>query len=287
MQIEEMVSLAFLLVLSSGFLHSVWNLYTKRSLNKNVFLWFCQLAAILIFLPWAVMDITATSVSSTGYPFILLSMLLHGLYVILLAATYTVGDLSQVYPIMRGTSPLLVPLVAVLFLEEKLTYFGWIGVVLIVIGIVCLSDIKVKGNDLKSLKAPMLALAVGICIASYITVDKISLTYVSPVVLNEASNIGNLIALTWATFASKSLQREIRTNWRIILLGGLIAPGGYLLFLYALSLAPVSQLAPMREIGTVFGTILGVVILREKQGVRRILTSMLITAGVITLGIWG
>ena len=72
-----------------------------------------------------------------------------------------------------------------------------------------------------------------------------------------------------------------------MLLGGVIAPGGYLLFLYALSLAPVTQLAPMREIGTVFGTTMGIFILREKQGTRRIVTSILITVGVIILGIWG
>ncbi|WP_175532249.1 EamA family transporter [Paenibacillus sp. yr247] len=132
-----------------------------------------------------------------------------------------------------------------------------------------------------------MALAVVICIASYITVDKITLKYVSPVVLNETTNIGNLIALSWAVFVSKGLHQELRTNWRFILIGGLIAPGGYLLFLYALSLAPLSQLAPMREIGNVFGTILGIVILREKQGIQRILTSTVITIGVIILGVWG
>lgn len=284
---EEMVGLAMLLVLSSGFLHSVWNLYTKRSINKNVFLWFCQLVAILIFLPWTIIELTTSPINITGYQFILASMVLHGLYIILLAATYSIGDLSQVYPIMRGTSPLLVPLFAVLILNEKLTFSGWIGVILIVCGILFLSEIKLMGSDVNSLKAPLLAFAVGICIASYITVDKLSLKYVSPVVLNQATNVGNLIALTWATFVSKGIYRELRTNWKIILLGGIIEPGGYLLFLYALSLAPVSQLAPMREIGTVFGTIMGIVVLREKQGKRRILTSMLITFGVIILGLLG
>lgn len=282
-----MTGLAMLLVLSSGFLHSVWNLYTKRSINKNVFLWFCQLIAIIIFLPWIIIDLNTSFIETAGYPFILASMVLQGLYIILVAAAYSFGDLSQVYPIMRGTSPLLVPLTAVFLLNEQLTFLGWTGVILILCGILLLSDIKWVHNDGSSRKAALLALAVGICIASYITVDKIALGYVSPVVLNQATNVGNLIALSWAAFGSKGIHREMKTNWKIMLLGGLIAPGGYLLFLYALSLAPVSQLAPMREIGTVFGTIMGVVILREQQGKRRILTSMLITAGVIILGVWG
>jgi uncharacterized membrane protein len=83
------------------------------------------------------------------------------------------------------------------------------------------------------------------------------------------------------------MRKELRENWKIMILGGIIAPAGYLLFLFALSLAPVAQLAPMREIGTVFGTIMGILILREKQGVRRLLTSILITAGIIVIGVWG
>jgi len=282
-----MFGIAILLVLGSGILHSIWNLYTKKSLNKNVFLWFCQLVAIIVFLPWTIIEWNSSQMNGTGLMIILASMLLHGLYVILLAATYSVGDLSQVYPIMRGTSPLLVPLLGVTLLNEKLSFIGWFGVISIVLGIALLSNIKFKRKELSLSKAPLLALAVGICIASYIVVDKIALNYVSPVVLNEATNIGNLLALSWATFNSGGIRNELKANWKIMLLGGIIAPGGYLLFLFALSLAPVAQLAPMREIGTVFGTVMGIFILREKQGTRRILTSLLITAGVIILGIWG
>ncbi|MNI30451.1 4-amino-4-deoxy-L-arabinose-phosphoundecaprenol flippase subunit ArnE [compost metagenome] len=233
------------------------------------------------------MEWDSSQLSGTGLLAVPASIALHGVYVVLLAATYVVGDMSQVYPIMRGTSPILVPILGVTFLHEELSAVGWSGVALIVLGIVLLSNIKFKRNQLSSSKAPLLALAVGICIASYIVVDKISLNYVSPVVLNEATNIGNLLILSWAAFKSGAIKSELKVNWKIMLLGGIIAPGGYLLFLFALSLAPVAQLAPMREIGTVFGTMLGIGILREKQGNRRIVTSLLITAGIIVLGIWG
>lgn len=282
-----MFGIAILLVLGSGFLHSIWNLYTKKSLNKNVFLWFCQMIAVIVFLPWAIMELDSSQLTGTGLLLVLASVLLHGLYMILLAATYSIGDLSQVYPIMRGTSPLLVPLLGVTLLHEKLTVMGWIGVIAIVLGIALLSNVQFRRNELSSLKVPLLALAVGICIASYIVVDKVALDYVSAVVLIQATNIGNVLALSWATLRSGGIRNELKLNWKVILLGGIIAPGGYLLFLFSLSLAPVSQLAPMREIGTVFGTIMGIFILREKQGTRRILTSFLITAGVIILGIWG
>jgi drug/metabolite transporter (DMT)-like permease len=203
-----MFGIAILLVLGSGFLHSVWNLYTKKSLNKNVILWFCQLVAVIAFLPWTILEWDSGSWDGTGILIVLASMLLHGLYVILLAAAYSAGDLSQVYPIMRGTSPLLVPLLAVIFLQEQLSVIGWLGVVSIVLGIVLLSDVKFKRDGLSSSKAPLLALAVGVCIAGYIIVDKIALDYVSPVVLNEATNIGNLLILSWATFRSGAIRKK-------------------------------------------------------------------------------
>ncbi|TNJ56296.1 LuxR family transcriptional regulator [Paenibacillus hemerocallicola] len=282
-----MLGIAALLVLGSGFIHAVWNLYTKRSMNKHVFLWGCQLIAIAVFLPWTIMELDQVHYSSTALIVVSASMLLHGLYVVLLAAAYSVGDLSQVYPIMRGTSPLLVPLAGVFLLDERLSPFGWAGVALIVVGIVLVSGIRLERKQGTSLKAPMLALAVGLCIAGYIVIDKIALDYVPAVVLNEASNIGNVLALSWATFKSGAIRREIKINWKVILLGGVLAPAGYLLFLFALTLAPVAQLAPMREIGTVFGTVMGVFLLREAQGRRRLVCSMLITAGVVMLGLWG
>ncbi|MBP1990351.1 DMT family transporter [Paenibacillus eucommiae] len=285
-----MYGIAVMLVLSSGFLHSIWNLYTKRSVNKNVFLWFCHLISIVVFLPWTLLEWKTFEISSTGLLVVAASVLIHGLYMVLLAAAYSIGDLSQVYPIMRGTSPLLVPVAGVLIFNESLSVYGWAGVACIVCGIVLLSNITFKSSSItsfKDFKAPLLALAVGICIASYIIVDKIALNHVSAVVLIQATNVGNVLALSWAALSSRGLKKEWAINWKVTILGGVIAPGGYLLFLLALSLAPVAQLAPMREIGTVFGTIMGIFILREKQGIRRIFTSLLITIGVVILGVWG
>jgi len=102
--------------MASGLIHSIWNLFTKKSLNKAVFLWFCQWTAILVFLPFAIHEsLISQGILLEGWVLVALSMLLHGLYVILLAKTYSIGDLSQAYPIMRGTSPMLVPIIAVLF----------------------------------------------------------------------------------------------------------------------------------------------------------------------------
>lgn len=278
--------LAILLVLSSGFLHSVWNLFTKRSVNKNVFLWLCQWIGVIVYLPGVISSLFHdVPIKEEGYYFLFTSMILHGIYVVLLAKTYSLGDLSQVYPIMRGMSPMLVPLLSVIFLNQHLSINGWIGVLTIVVGIVMISGFRSGQHSFLSNKVILLAAAVGISIASYIVVDAMSLRYWSPIVLNEATNLGNGLALSFAVLRSGAIRNEWRINWKTVILGGVLAPGGYLLFLYALSMAPVASLAPMREIGTVFGTLLGIFILHEKQGKNRIMASIVITTGVILLGI--
>ncbi|SFA72267.1 Permease of the drug/metabolite transporter (DMT) superfamily [Cohnella sp. OV330] len=281
-----MFGIAVALVLCSGFLHAVWNLFTKKSGDKNAFLWYCQLVAVVVFLPWTLYEWEGSALRGVGGLAVIGSMALHGLYVRLLAAAYESGDLSQTYPIMRGTSPLLVPLAGVLLLHEELSAVGWLGVAAIVSGMLGLSNFRfVRGAP--SGKAPLLAFAVGVAISAYIVVDKVALGYVPAVVLNEATNVGNLAALTWIAWRSGHMASELRVNWKTIMLGGILAPGAYILFLSALALAPVTQLAPMREIGTVFGAALGLWLLKEKQGMRRLATSLLITTGVIVLGIWG
>jgi drug/metabolite transporter (DMT)-like permease len=118
----DMYSIAILLVVLSGLIHSIWNLFTKKSINKVVFLWFCQCAAILIFLPLTFHEMMVNVIDlGNGWVLILLSMLLHGVYLLLLAKTYSIGDLSQAYPVMRGISPILVPLIGVLVFELNLS----------------------------------------------------------------------------------------------------------------------------------------------------------------------
>ncbi|UNK19540.1 hypothetical protein MNQ98_05785 [Paenibacillus sp. N3/727] len=116
------------------------------------------------------------------------------------------------------------PLLGVTLLNEQLSAAGWIGVITIVVGIALLSNIKFRRNK-TSFKAPLMALAVGICIASYIVVDKLALNYVPAVVLNEAANVSSLLALSWAAFHSKGMRKELSTNWKIILLVGVIILG--------------------------------------------------------------
>lgn len=286
-----MFSLAIFLVIMSGLLHAVWNLLAKRSVNPVVFLWSFQWVAVVVYLPWALAAIGGHPVPMRGWMLLALTAAVHGTYVLLLANTYSLGDLSQVYPLMRGVSPILVPVLGVALLGERLSPPGWLGVGAVIAGIGMLGDwrrpLSPPGGTRLAPKATWLALGVGLSIAAYTTLDKVTLHDVPAVALNDGSNLGNLIALSWWAIRSRAIKIEWATHWKTIIMGGIISPGGYLLFLTALHMAPVARLAPIREIGTVFATILGIVVLKETQGRRRIVASGLIALGVMVLAIMG
>ncbi|NEW05056.1 EamA family transporter [Paenibacillus sp. SYP-B3998] len=286
-----MFIVALLLVLTSGLTHAIWSLFAKKSNNKSVFLWSITMLTTIILFPSFVKEMWFNPLTLQAYGLILLSALLQGAYALLLSRTYNAGDLSQVYPIMRGTSTLLIPIVSVLFLGESLSILGWMGLIIMISGFILLSGIV--RNHSKSplaavtIKPVLLALCVGVCTTCYVLVDKLNLQHISALTLLEVTNIGFVAALTPTVLASKQLRMEWKLNGKIILLGAILNPGSYLLFLLALTYAPVAHISPIREIGSVFATLLGIIVLKEKQGLIRIICSILITIGIILIGMFG
>lgn len=284
-----MLTIAFVLVICSGLMNATWNLFTKRSINKIVFLWSIHAIATILYMPTFVIELATKPISASGYVLMFISMVFQGLYFVLLARAYTIGDLSQVYPIMRGTGALLVPIISILFLDEHLSWVAWCGIAVLMIGIFNLSG---RGNSKAKEGVPfqsatrasiLTAFAIGLCITGYTLTDKLTLEHISPLALIQVSHIGYMFTLTWSAIRSKQISQEWQANWRTIGLGAIMAPGGYLLFLYAMDLAQVAQLAPIREVGIVFGTLFGIFLLKEKQGARRIVASAFIVLGVILI----
>ncbi|WFR62260.1 DMT family transporter [Paenibacillus amylolyticus] len=283
--------LPIILVLASGMAHAVWSMFTKRSLNKSVFLWSIMMIPTMILLPVLIVELAREPLSIPAYALLFLSMGLQAMYSWLLSQTYELGDLSQIYPIMRGTSTLLVPLIGVTFLGESLTLYGWIGIACMLGGFTVLSGVGSRdvttGSRVKGLKPVLMALSVGLCTTSYVFVDKLNLEHISPLSLLEVTNIGFVAGLTPALLASRQLRQEWRVNRSTIMLGALLNPGSYLLFLFALQQAPMARLGPLREVGTIFAAFLGILLLKEQQGKKRILCSIVIFVGILLIGMWG
>lgn len=274
--------MAIYLVILSGFFHALWNVIAKHSHTKIAFLLSIQYISFIVFAPIALPGFLAIQWDVKVLFILVCSMISHGLYFIWLARAYTSWDLSQIYPIIRGSSSLMIPFMAVFFLNESLTLMGWLGVISIVVGIIFLGDLHVKQSDYSPL---ILSVGIGACVASYVLIDKLSLAYASPITVNWIGTFGNLFALSFVAPGKSLLRFEWQKNKVWIGLGSILAPLSYLVFLYASNLSQLAQLAPIREIGTVFGVAFGVLFLKEKKGTQRIIASIIVTIGILLLGL--
>ncbi|MNI01697.1 multidrug efflux system protein MdtJ [compost metagenome] len=279
---------SLLLVLGSGLAHALWNFFAKKSEDKSVFLWAMFIPSTIVLLPTLLTELAQVSFTPKATILISLSLLIQSIYAWLLSNTYKQGDLSQVYPIMRGTSTLLIPVLGVVVLQESLPFWGWMGILSMLTGFIVMSGWSGRiGRSQTTMKPILFALSVGLCTTCYTLVDKQSLAYLSPPALLEITNIGFILGLTPTVLASGRLKQVVRNQWRTMLIGAVLSPGSYLLFLFAVQHTQVSYLAPLREVGIVFGTLLGLIFLKEKQGIRRIAASVIVVVGIIMIATSG
>jgi drug/metabolite transporter (DMT)-like permease len=287
-------TLAFALVLSSAFMHATWNFLLKRSHNKQVFFWcICAVGLVLIIIPavvFAVLDGITWQLAVYG----LGTMSLHGIYATAITRGYHLGDLSTFYPVSRGMGPALVPILAIMLLGEHVSVMGGVGIAVVLLGIYVIHIDSRIWRDLshpaRTILGPStrLALLTGLVIASYTLWDKNAVDHdVSPMTLNGFSMMGNFLALTPVVLAAGATA--VRDEWsrhsRSIVAAGVLAPLGYALVLFAMTTSRVSYITPVREVGIVIGTLLGVWVLGEGYGWNRVAGSVLIVAGVITIAL--
>jgi drug/metabolite transporter (DMT)-like permease len=288
-----MTSAAFALVLGSALCHASWNFLLKRSGHKIAFLWSFGAIAFAIFLFPALIYAAADGLGRDWLLFGIGTAVLHGLYGLALTRGYQVGDLSSVYPIARGMGPALVPLAAVLILDESVSVVAGFAIALVVFGIYILNIESFSPNDLmqpvRSLNRPAgrIALLTGALIATYTLWDKAALDHLPPVTLNQFAMGGHVLVLFPVVLLDR--VRPLAAEWEerrwSILLAGVLAPLAYVLVLAALTSSRVSYIAPAREVGIVVGALLGLLFLGEGYGRWRLSGSLLIVAGALTLGL--
>jgi drug/metabolite transporter (DMT)-like permease len=288
-----MTGVAFALVLASAVTHASWNYLLKRSTHKVAFLWSMALVSFVVFLIPAIVSLAIDGIDRNGIAFGCGTAVLHGAYGLSLARGYQLGDLSVVYPIARGMGTALIPLAAVLLLDETISPWGGAGIGLVVLGVLFVQLQSLHPRDLRRPlsnmggPATLVAILTGLFITSYSLWDKKALDYMSPVTVNEFSMIGYSLVMPVLVFreGTAALRAEWREGWRNILAAGVMAPVGYVLVLVALTTSRVSYIAPAREVGIVLGAVLGVLLLGEGYGRIRIFGSLFIVAGVLTLGL--
>jgi drug/metabolite transporter (DMT)-like permease len=284
---------AFALVLASAGLHATWNFFLKRSDHKVAFLWSMATVSFVVFIIPAGVFIYRDGIGWQGLLFGIGTAVLHGAYGLALARGHQLGDLSVVYPIARGLGTALIPLAAVLLLGETISGLGSFGIGLIVVGLLLVQIRSLGPGELRkqtravSSSATLMALLTGLFITSYSLWDKRALDYMAPVTVNEFSMLGYMVLMPPLVFreGSAALIAEWRERGKTILAAGVVAPVGYVMVLFALTTSRVSYIAPAREVGIVIGALLGVLLLGEGYGRPRIIGSLFIVAGAMTLGL--
>ncbi len=279
----------------AGLLHSFGNLLAKRGEDAQAFLWLALVAVAIVGLIPCVVFYTRFSapLPAVGWALVALSGALEALYYFLLGRAYQAGDFSLVYPLARGSAPLFATLIALAFLGERPSWAGAAGILLIVGGIYVL---HVPAFDRKGLVAPLaamrrgislLALLIGLVIASYSVVDKRGVSYTSPLgYLDLILTVSAILLAPYMLVARReAVRREwAKRRWRIVTTA-ICFVAAYLLVLVALQTTQVGYVASVREVSVVFAVLLGTVALREPFAEKKLLGSLLIFAGILSIAL--
>jgi len=279
---------ALTLILAAAFIHATWNLLNKRASGHATFTWVVAVLSAVFYAPVAVAAVLFWQ-AQIGWVEIGLmagSAALHTGYFVLLNEGYRAGDLSLVYPLARGTGPLLSSVAAILFFGERPSALALVGGLLIVLGVIVLTGSPEQLRQGRAKKAIIYALVTGTFIAAYTLWDKqaVSTFALAPILLDWGSNLGRALVLT--PFALRHWERA-RNEWRIHRFEtvgvALLVPLSYILVLTAMQFTPVSYVAPAREISILIGTAMGTRLLAERDVHRRLAAAGAMVLGVVAL----
>jgi uncharacterized membrane protein len=204
------------------------------------------------------------------------------------------ADLSLVYPLSRGIGTILVPILGITFLDEKITMVTLIGIVTIVAGIFIVywwgqvSKIAIDPSAFFKNPSIYYAILTGCAIAGYSVWDKLGIKYVNPLLYMYLLALGTAIGLTpymLLKHSMKSVGKELKFNFLGITVAAMLAFAAYAIVLSALQISQASYVSPIREVGIVFSVLLGVTFLKEPLDSGRLMGSLFIISGVLTVGI--
>ncbi|MGE0313019.1 MAG: EamA family transporter [Lautropia sp.] len=283
------------LVVLAGLIHASWNIVAKKTGGDTRFALF---SGLMLMTVWAPVGVTV-GIAQIGawrwaeWAVCAASGLVHAGYYVVLLRGYRNADLTVVYPLARGSGPLLSSAVAIAFLGERLSALGALGIAGVVAGVFLIAGgtglIRAAGDEAR--RARVLAglgygLATGVFIAGYTVIDGwgVKSLGMSPILIDYVGNLFRLpvlAALVWPVRAT--LAATWRAQWKPALAIGAISPISYVLVLYAMQVAPLSHVAPAREVSMLFAALIGGHLLSEGDRLVRALGAACIAAGVMAL----
>lgn len=285
-----MSAVALALVLAAAIAHAAWNLFAKRVGGGSAFLWLFTILSAIIYAPLAVtwLVIQRPAFSREAILFIGGSGALHLGYFSLLQRGYRTGDLSLVYPLARGTGPVLATIAAILIFGERPAPIAVAGGVLIGAGVFVIASGPRQTADQGRGSAIGFALLTGLLIAAYTLWDAhaVGALDVPPVLMYWGTSIVMTLLLTPVVLRQRAVVRRHWQQHRREAIGvAVLSPVSYILVLSALRLAPVSYVAPAREVSILFGAVIGSRWLAERDTPRRFAAASCMVAGIVALAI--
>lgn len=286
---------ALALVVLAGLIHASWNIAAKKAGGDARFACFTALVMMVFWAPlglWLGWQ-QVPSWGGRAWSFIVVSGVLHVVYYVVLLRGYRKADLTVVYPLARGSGPLLASLVAVVLLGESISAWGAMGVAAVVVGVFLIAGgpglfrrVHDPAQRHRLLKGMQYGLVTGLFIASYTVVDgyAVKVLLLSPILVDYFGNFVRLVFLLPPLLRDLPAAQVLwKRQWKYALVVGTISPVSYVLVLYALQLAPLSHVAPAREVAMLFAALLGGHLLGEGDRVGRFFGAALIGMGVMAL----
>lgn len=272
-------------MLLAALLHALWNALLKSGEDRVLVGVLLNLGASALALPVA---LVAGPPRPESWLYLGLSIVVHNGYFWLLILAYRVGDLSHVYPLARGSAPLLVAGLAYLAAGEVLSGAELAAVAVVSAGVVSLA---LDGGRGHGGTAPLLyALAIAFLISAYTVIDGLG--------VRAAGDVPSYVAwlflvdgLPFVAVATALRGRAAfaawRTSWRAGLLSAVLAVSGYGLVVWAMSRAPIPHVSALRETSVVIAALIGALVLGEPFGARRVAAAVVVSAGIVLLFLAG
>ena len=279
-----------LLVVAAAVAHAAWNLTIKKAGTSGAgFLWLTFAVGAVVFAPFGIHSLVESGVDLRRW--ILLALVSGALqvgYFLLLQRAYRAADVSVVYPLARGTGPLLSVVFAMILLGERPGPIALVGTAVVIAGVVTIGLAGGRSRLANRGVGIGYGLVVGVLIAAYTLWDASAVTIggMPPVALYWGSVVAQTVILAPAAVRERALLPGlVRTHPAAILTVGILAPLAYILVLVAIQSAPVALVAPAREASVVIVSLAGWLLFREPHPAQRLTGAAVVLAGVALLAL--
>jgi drug/metabolite transporter (DMT)-like permease len=275
-----MDSFVFAAVLFAAACHAGWNAAIKRGLDPLATTALISIGAALVAL--ALMPFTGLP-GVASWPWVIASVLIHLVYFAALIESYRAGDMGQVYPIARGSAPLMTAAATTVLIGERLGLLGWCGIMLLAAGVLLLS--LRGGRDLARLdrRAVGFALFTAVTICAYSVVDGVGARLAGSANAYSLAlfvGIGPVMAIYALARSGPAVFTAMRRHLATGLAGGALQLGSYGVAIWAMTVAPIALVAALRETSVLFGAVIAVILLKEPLRASRIGAALLIVTGL-------